>query len=142
VAHPKLDNLVLAGLLDAEPTSEQELDALLDSARTRLNDAGVPGLSIEGSFDRAYQAAHVLSLAALRWHGYRPKNRAVTFQALEHTVGWPPAKWRVLSLAHTKRNAVQYDAVIDVEKALVDDVVRVTAELLKAFEKLGKPPGG
>ena len=89
---------------------------------------------------RAYQAAHALSLAALRWHGYRPKNRAVAFQALEHSVGWPPAKWRVLSLAHTKRNAVQYDAVIEVEKALVEDLVRVTGELYAACEKLGKLP--
>ena len=140
MAHPKLDNLVSAGLLEVEATSETELMALLEAARTRLHDAGVPGLSVEGSFDRAYQAAHALALAAMRWHGYRPKNRAVAFQALEHTVGWPAAKWRVLSLAHTKRNAVQYDAVMDVEKSLVDELVRITGELVIAFERLGKPP--
>lgn len=112
---------------------------MLDAARTRIADARVSGLSIEGRFDRAYQAAHALALAALRVHGYRPKNRAVGFQALEHTVGWAPAKWRVLSAAHTKRNAVQYDAVLEIEEPLVDALVRATDELFIAVTAVVDP---
>lgn len=57
---------------------------------------------LESAFDLAYNAAHALALAALRWHGYRSENRYLVFQALAHTVGFPPAKWRVLDLCHNK----------------------------------------
>ena len=140
MAHPSLDNLVTVGSLDAEPANADEFQALISTAKIRLKDSSVPGLSLEGKFDRAYQAAHVLALAAVRWHGYRPKhNRIVVFQALAHTVRWPPEKWRVLSAAHTKRNAVQYDAEMNIEESLIADVIRLTTDLLAAVEGLGTP---
>jgi hypothetical protein len=42
---------------------------------------------MESRFDLAYNAAHALCLAALRWHGYRPTNRYIVFQGLPHTLG-------------------------------------------------------
>ncbi len=50
-------------------------------------DAANTSLSLEGRFDLAYNAAHSLSLAALRWHGYRASNRYIVFQVLPHTHG-------------------------------------------------------
>lgn len=53
----------------------------------------------------AYNAAHALCLAALRWHGYRPANkRYIVFQALPDTLGLGPEVWRVLARAHEIRN--------------------------------------
>ena len=52
----------------------------------RLRDAGNPANGLESRFDLAYNAAHGLCLAALRWHGYRPANRYIVFQVLPHTL--------------------------------------------------------
>lgn len=64
---PQLDNLVRARQLKAEPGAQAEIDGLLRSGNARLTDAGKAMLSHESRFDLAYNAAHALSLAALRW---------------------------------------------------------------------------
>ena len=71
----KLKKLAAARQLKPEPPARAELEGLVRSGRVRLKDAGVASLSLEGRFDLAYSAAHALSLAALRWHGYRSENR-------------------------------------------------------------------
>ena len=42
---------------------------MLAMAQTRLSDAKLNKLSLEGRFTSAYNAAHAAALAALRWHG-------------------------------------------------------------------------
>jgi hypothetical protein len=64
---PELERLVLVGQLKREPGTQGEIDGLVRSARSRLTDAGHPALALESRFDLAYNAAHALSLAALRW---------------------------------------------------------------------------
>ena len=108
---PELDNLVRVGVLKIEPGTQSEFDGLVRSGRTRLNDARNPTLSIESRFDLAYNAAHVLSLAALRWHGYRSDKRYAVFQALPHTLGLEPNDWRVLDKGHQRRNLAEYEGV-------------------------------
>jgi type I restriction enzyme M protein len=39
----------------------------------------VATLALESRFDLAYDAAHALSFAALRWHGYRSGNRYIVW---------------------------------------------------------------
>ena len=92
----QLNNLVKTRSLKAEPGSQTEFDGLLRSGRARLIDARNETLSIESRFDLAYNAAHALALAALRWQGYRSENRYIVFQTLEHTLGIAPAVWRVI----------------------------------------------
>jgi hypothetical protein len=65
---------------------------------------------LEGRFDLAYNAAHALALAALRWHGYRSERRYIVFQCLTHTLNLSPEQWRVLDQAHRKRNVAEYEA--------------------------------
>ena len=65
---------------------------MLSSAKRRLKDAEVEAVSEEGRFLSAYGVAHVLSVAAMRWHGYRSDNRYLVFQCLQHTVGLENAK--------------------------------------------------
>ncbi len=74
---PELDNLVRIGQLKVEPRNVQEALRMLVMARTRLNDAQLSKLSLEGRFTSAYNAAHAAALAALRWHGYRSENRII-----------------------------------------------------------------
>ena len=68
----QLDNLVKIGQLKVEAKAQSEFDGLVRSGMARLKDMGTKSLSIESRFDLLYNAAHSLSLAALRWHGYRP----------------------------------------------------------------------
>jgi len=62
----ELDNLVKINKLKVEPPDQKEFDGLVASAKRRLQDAMVEGLSDEGRFSLAYGAAHALSLAAMR----------------------------------------------------------------------------
>ena len=80
-------NLVDIGQLKEEPGDQGEFDGLVQSGRSRLNDSQLDVLSIESQFDLAYNAAHALALAALRWKGYRSDNRYIVFQCLPHTLG-------------------------------------------------------
>jgi hypothetical protein len=75
MGHRELDNLVRIGQLKAEPGMTLEIEGLIRSGMVRLRDAEKSTLSRESRFDLAYNAAHALSLAALRWHGYRSENR-------------------------------------------------------------------
>jgi hypothetical protein len=83
----KLDNLVKIGQLKHEPPDQNELDGMIASAKVRLQDSQLTGLSADSQFYLAYSAAHALSLAAMRWHGYRSDNRYLVFQCLEQTLG-------------------------------------------------------
>lgn len=131
-----LDNLVKIGQLKAENPVTAEVDGLVVSAMVRLADGGNESLSIESRFDLIYNAAHSLSLAALRWHGYRPASRYVVFQTLAHTLELPAEKWRVLAQAHDKRNRVEYEGVIEVDTTLVEAMLRVTREISERMRRL------
>lgn len=103
----------------------------------RLRDAENATLSLESRFDLAYNAAHALSLAALRWHGYRSENRYLVFQCLEHTIGLENAQWRVLDQAHKKRNLAEYEGDLDVDDALVTALIRVARTVAERVQALG-----
>ena len=90
----ELDNLVRVRKLKEERATADEIAGLLRSGLARLKDAGNISLSIESRFDLAYNAAHALSLAALRCHGYRSENRYLVFQCLQHTIDLPIEQWR------------------------------------------------
>jgi hypothetical protein len=132
-----LDNLVRTGQLKREPPAQQELDGLIRSGLVRLKDAENGSLSLEGRFDLAYNAAHALSLAALRWYGYRSENRYVVFQSLAHTLKLAAEQWRVLAAAHQARNAIEYEGIADINETLVAAVIRVTREVASRVAKLG-----
>ena len=127
--HEGLDNLVRIGLLKAEAPASGEVGGLVRSGLARLADAKNSDLSIESRFDLAYNAAHALSLAALRITGYRAKNRYIVFQCLQHTLDVPNEKWRVLDQAHRKRNLSEYEGDIDVSEPLVEAIIRATEEV-------------
>jgi hypothetical protein len=134
-----LENLAKAGQLKREPPGGKEVERLAGSGRTRLKDASNSQLALESRFDLAYNAAHAIALAALRWHGYRSENRYLVFQCLAHTLGFDAAKWRVLALAHERRNQSEYRGELNVDERLVGEIIAIAREALAATEKLGPP---
>jgi hypothetical protein len=135
-----LENLEGPGKsLRAEPPDAAEFAGLLRSARARLKDAGVKALSLESRFDLAYNAAHALCLAALRWHGYRSSNRYIVFQVLPHTLGVGPEVWRVLSKCHEIRNAGEYEGDLQIDERIMADLLTACRAVLTKVEAL-KPP--
>ena len=110
---------------------------MLASAEIRLNDAKIDGLSQDSKFTLAYGAAHALSLAAMRWHGYRSENRYMVFQCLEQTLGLETAKWRVLDQCHKQRNIAEYEGHLEIDSQLLNELIEITTELLELVKDLG-----
>lgn len=133
-----LDNLVAAGSLKREAPDVGEYLGLERSGTVRLSDAQKVGLSLESRFDLAYNAAHALSLAALRRKAYRPTNRYIVFQALEHTLTVGPAVWRVLAKCHQIRNQGEYEGDLNVDEQLLKDLIFACTSVAEALTKL--PP--
>ncbi len=94
--------------LRAEPPDAKEFAGLRDMGLAKLADSRLTTLALESRFDLAYNAAHALCLAALRWHGYRSSNRYIVFQLLPHTLQLGPEVWRVLAKCHDVRNLGEY----------------------------------
>ncbi|HEX4583197.1 MAG TPA: hypothetical protein VH183_00090 [Burkholderiaceae bacterium] len=136
----ELENLVRIHRLKAERASLGEFQGLVRSGLARLKDAQSPSLSPESRFDLAYNAAHALALAALRWHGYRSESRYLVFQCLEHTLKLPKEQWRVLDQAHRKRNLVEYEGEVEIDDQLLMALLRVTVELGRRLSGFKPPP--
>ena len=125
-----LDNLVKSNKLKVEDFDKDEFDGLLKSGKARLKDSKIITLSEESRFDLAYNAAHALALAALRWHGYRPGNsRYIVFQALPHTLNLDYGIWRVLDKCHHMRNVAEYEGHLEIDE-------KILIELIDAAQKV------
>ncbi|MGB8433463.1 MAG: hypothetical protein WCE38_04290 [Burkholderiales bacterium] len=125
--------------LRPEPPDAAEFAGLLRSGLARLKDAGNAALSIESRFDLAYNAAHALCLAALRWHGYRSGNRYIVFQLLPQTLNLGPDVWRVLAKAHELRNRGEYEGDSAIDARFVSDLVSVCQQVAAKVQAL-RPP--
>ena len=135
-----LENLTGPGKpLRAEPADAKEFAGLQRSGLARLKDAVQPGLSVEGRFDLAYNAAHALALCALRRLGYRSDNRYLVFQVLPHTSGVPVEVWRVLAKAHERRNLAEYEGHLERDVRLLAELVVAATALRAAIDALPPP---
>ncbi|HIE02215.1 MAG TPA: hypothetical protein EYP59_18340 [Thiotrichaceae bacterium] len=133
----KLDNLVKTGQLKLEPPNQDEFDGMIASAKARLQDSQLTGLSADSQFHLAYGAAHALSLAAMRWHGYRSDSRYLVFQCLEQTLGVEKVKWRVLDQCHKQRNIAEYEGYLEIAPQLLKELIEISEDLLQRVESLG-----
>jgi hypothetical protein len=132
-----LENLVKANQLKSEPPDQHQVEGMIRSARNRLADLKVDGISDEGKFLLAYVAAHSLALAALRWHGYRSDKRYIVFQCLEQTTGLEAHKWRLLAQCHNLRNGAEYEGTLEITPQLLQELIAITLEVLRRVEGLG-----
>jgi hypothetical protein len=121
-----------------EPPDSEELAGLLRSGLARLNDAKNESNSLDSRFDLAYSAAHALSLAALRYHGFRPSKRYIVFQVLPDTLGLGPDVWRVLAKCHDARNQTEYEGFFDADETLVSDLISACQKVADGVKRL--PP--
>jgi len=135
----ELENLVRIGKLRPEPPVAAELEGLRRSGEARLRDAANPQLTLESRFDLTYSAAHAFALAALRRLGYRCDNRYVVFQALEHTLGLAPERWRVLAKAHGLRNEAEYEGLFSADERLVTDMIAAATLVRDTLREALKP---
>lgn len=127
----QLENLARTGNLKAEPSDANESAGLLRSATDRLRDAHNPALSFASRFDLAYNAAHALALYALRQMGYRSDKRYLVFQCLAHTLDASKTQVRIFSLCHDRRNLAEYEGYMDVDDALLTELLQATDTLLE-----------
>jgi hypothetical protein len=104
--------------------------------RSLLEDAGRESNSLESRFSLVYGASHALASAALRVHGYRSENRYLVFQCLQHTAGFSPEQWRILSLCHDRRNKAEYKGLLEIDERLVKDSIEVVQVLLERVEAM------
>lgn len=130
----ELRNLADIGQLKTEPFSRAEFLGLMESGAARLRDAARGELSSDSRFGLAYNAAHALALAALRLQGYRSPSRYLVFQSLAHTLNLPNELWRILDLAHRKRNQAEYEGHLDLDAHLISGVIRAASEILARLE--------
>lgn len=133
-----LENLAKIHQLKAEEATDEEIAGLIRSGTVKLKDSKNVSLSIESRFDLAYNAAHALSLSALRSSGYRSNNRYLVFQCLQYTLELPSEQWRVLDQSHRKRNLAEYEGDIDVDESLVEALIRVTEGISDRLSKIGR----
>lgn len=126
------------GSLAREAPDPKEFAALNRTGRRSLVDARRTDISPESRFLLAYQAAHSLSLSALRYRGYRAKQRYIVFQVLPHTLGLGPEVWRVLSKFHDARNLGEYEGDLNVSERMVEDLIAACDTVVAAINEL--PP--
>ena len=138
MANKNLENLVKTGNLKAHPPARDEIAGLIASGIARLDDSKNETLNLESRFDLAYNAAHALSLAALRAAGFRSESRYMVFQCLKHTLDLPNEQWRVLDQAHNKRNIAEYEGGVDINEALVNALIEVADEVVRRVSVIEK----
>ena len=113
---------------------------MMRSGRLRFPDSENGSLHLYNRFMVAYDAAHTFALAALRWHGYRSKDRATVFQVLEHTAGLSQGEGRFLYDCHQKRNLALYEGGYHGDERVVTELIAVTKVLMAAVERMGPVP--
>ena len=126
MGHDKLDNLVKVGQLHVGDATRREVETLVQRGLKKLQDSKRAELDPESRFDLAYNAAHALALAALRYAGYRSESRYIVFQCTQHTIDLNPEYWRVLDDAHRDRNIAEYEGDIIIDEQLIAAMSRVT----------------
>ncbi|MGD9721324.1 MAG: SAV_6107 family HEPN domain-containing protein [Pirellulales bacterium] len=121
-------SLLSANRVAKEAPSKTELDNLRSIVSRSLSDVAAKGLSDDGRFVQAYDAARTLSLIVVRAEGYRPKSKGGyhynTFRALEAADPAFAAMSAYFEGCRTKRNASEYDVAGGVSKTEADGLLK------------------
>jgi hypothetical protein len=133
---PELDRLVAIGRLETEARNDDEFQALVHEAEVTLADSQNDDLALESRFRLAYGGVHAIAVAALRWHGYRPRDRQVAFLTLAHTLAAPTAVWRMLAKSHELRNRREYEGAGEVDPRTIEEIIAAGRLLLEPLRRL------
>jgi hypothetical protein len=135
-----LRNQVKVGLLDEVPASRELGLRILETARSRLKDAGIVQASNETRFDCAYTCIRAVGDIGLLLHGLRtssrPGHHMAAIQNLKHTLEVDDATIRILDGLRKQRNLAGYDGDLVTDSALTECIKQATALLDRAEERL------
>ncbi len=130
-----LEQWVAIRVLRAEPTSPEEIKALIGVVETRLNDARVEMISDDWRFAAAYNALLTSATIALRTKGYRVPNQAGhhtrALESLEFTIGADDTLIRKLKNFANKRGMATYEVAGAVSAQELRSVISSAEELHK-----------
>lgn len=121
-----------------EPTSKKELDELRAMAATNLKDAAVRGVSAQGRYEFAYNAARIMATIVVRACGYRVAGRTghhyFTFQALQVADPKFAKVAAYFDRARDKRNDFSYDSAIHITETEAEDLLKAVKQFSKEAE--------
>jgi hypothetical protein len=109
---------------------------LLGVADRNLKDAGTKGLSLDGRFRFAYEAALQCALAALSAAGYRPARQLHHYRAIESlalTMGESSENVRFLDGCRKKRNVADYERSGTITEKELEEVLEYANDLRSRF---------
>lgn len=132
-------NLLKNNRVIAESPSKSELDDLRSIFTRSLQGARTVGLSDDGRFVLAYDAARTLSLMIVRASGYRPKHsggyHANTFLALEVADPAFASQSAYFDGCRSKRNVSEYDFAGSISQTDADGLVEAAEEFEAEVEE-------
>lgn len=135
------DDLLHEGRIRPHRAEPEEVTARLTLAHARIGDAGLSGLSSDGRFVFAYDAARSAAEAVMAAEGYRVASgvghHETVFRCLLVAAG---GRWRKTALeleqARSKRNAAEYDEwglITETEADRLLDVARTFVNQVGAW---------
>ncbi len=129
-----LENWLRSGFLLKHKPTVPEVQQLLAVADRELSDAAVRGLSADGRFEHAYNAARLLCTIALHASGYEAGrvrgHHHYIINSLEHTLGQSQAENVVyFSRCSQQRSQGLYDRAGVVEQKDADDLLNSARQL-------------
>jgi hypothetical protein len=124
-------DLLAEGRVEKLAPDKTEIQQLWALARRNLSDAESKGLSPEGKFEFAYNAARTLATIVIRTHGYRIKSSGghhwTTFVALEVAMGSGFATTAAyFDQCRKKRNDALYDTAKAITEAEANELLLET----------------
>ena len=120
------------GRLKIHKTSKKEIDQLLAVFGRDLADAQVETLSADRRFTTAYNAALMVSIAALAASGYRASSEGHhywTIQSLAFTLHLDAKTIRKFNKFRQKRNITDYEIIDMVSEQEVGEMIALAQEL-------------
>jgi len=120
------------GRLRTHRTSKEEINRLLAVFERDLADAGVKNLSTDRRFTTAYNAALMVSMAALAASGYRSAGEGHhfwTIQSLAFTLELDARRVRTFNKFRLKRNMTDYEAIGMISEQEVKEMIALAREL-------------
>jgi hypothetical protein len=134
-----LKSLVDAGWLEQQPTSPDEIEALLGIVDRRLDELDGSLKYPDSIFTLAYDAVRCSATVILRAQGLRAKHarhHEMTFEAL-HRLGIPEVsdRARYYDTCRRKRAKLEYDSAGDVSNAEAQDLAAEAARFTTAVRK-------
>lgn len=122
------------GSLRRQQTSAQEIQGIWSVAVRDLHDAGVQGMSFDGQFHNAYNAARQLCKLLLRAEGYRTGrgvgDHQLTLQSMPLILGaQKQCDADYLDACRKKRNQGEYDYAGSISESEATELIKFSHEL-------------